>query len=86
MTLKVNLLVQLSYSAFVSQAARIHRLEQEMDRRQIQISAQQMALDGVGGERDAGRSTLQEALQRSEVNTAYLFQIQKEIFLPMLEI
>ena len=38
-----------------------------MEQRAAEIGAQQMALAGLGGERDACRSAVAEATQRAEV-------------------
>ena len=49
----------------------MQELRKEVQQRSAEVGAQQMALAGVGGERDACRSAVQEASQRAEVRPGF---------------
>lgn len=54
------------------QGGRLQQLRKELDQRSAEVGAQQMALTGLGGERDACRSAVEDASQRAEVRTRLL--------------
>ena len=54
------------------QAARVQQLSKQLDVSAGEIQAQQLALNAIAAERDAGRSIVAEASQRAQVSTNIL--------------